>query len=124
MFDLLGQPHPVTINSASINWLRGPQPLEIPSVFLGRQLPPDQRHCKRAPGEGDLLDVGAGHGVDPLAHPLAAQPLVEEAGRVTELLRAFVNCKSCCRYWPCVRLSRSWDGLASRSSIGKGWQTP
>ena len=31
------------------------------------------------PAEGHLLDIDAGHGVDALAHPLAAQALVEEA---------------------------------------------
>src|SRR5258708_7585472 len=58
------------------------QTSETPSVFLGRELAPHQRHGEVAPGEGHLLDVGAGHGVDPVADRLAAQPLVEEARRV------------------------------------------
>src|SRR6266851_1511901 len=55
---------------------------ETPSVFLGRQLAAHQRRREVAPGEGHLLDVGAGHGVDAMADRLAAQPLVEEAGRI------------------------------------------
>src|SRR4030088_2879135 len=49
---------------------------------LGRELAPDQRRREVAPGEGHLLDVGAGHGVDAVADRLAAQPLVEEARRI------------------------------------------
>src|SRR5260370_32981322 len=49
---------------------------------LGRELAADQRRREIAPGEGHFLDIDAGHGVDPIAHPLAAQPLVEEAARI------------------------------------------
>src|SRR5713101_2222435 len=49
---------------------------------LGRELAPDQRHREVAPGEGHLLDVGAGHGVDAMADRLAAQPFVKEARRI------------------------------------------
>src|SRR5713226_8760653 len=41
---------------------------------LGGKLAADQRRREVAPGEGHLLDVGAGHGVDPMADRLAAQP--------------------------------------------------
>src|SRR5260370_32634204 len=49
---------------------------------LGRKLAADQRRGEIAPGESHFLDIDAGHGVDPIAHPLAAQPLVEEAARI------------------------------------------
>src|SRR3979490_948623 len=49
---------------------------------LGRELAPDQRRGEVAPGEGHLLDVGAGHGVDAMADRLATQPFVEEARRI------------------------------------------
>src|SRR5690349_3061923 len=52
-----------------------------PSI-LGRELAPDQGCREVVPTEGHLLDVDAGHGVDALAHALAAQPLVEEARRI------------------------------------------
>src|SRR5260370_42198772 len=49
---------------------------------LGRELAADQRPREIAPSEGHFLDIDAGHGVDPMAHPLARRPPVEGAARI------------------------------------------
>src|ERR1700730_16603396 len=80
-------PQPATRVSAS-NVFGRPKPTALTALtaptrrkgsVFGREFAPHQRHREVAPGEGHLLDVGAGHGVDAMADRLAAQPFIEEA---------------------------------------------
>src|ERR1700722_11929137 len=80
---IVDTPLPATSVSATSVFRRPKSPALIALIaptlrkrsVLGRELAPHQRRGEVAPGEGHFLDIDAGHGVDPLAHPLAAQPL-------------------------------------------------